>query len=97
MEEWRVLVSSDLLHADRAGIIGYGSTSAWRVIFKFDQRTLMAEMFPSSLPDWILTDPKRKAEVRLYNALQEQLPNSYLCFYSFSWVARRPPRAQPSS
>lgn len=49
----------------------------------------MAEMFPWPLPDWIRQDPKRKAEVRLYDALHEQLPNSYKVFYSFSWVAQR--------
>lgn len=49
----------------------------------------MAEMFPSPLPEWVRQDPKRKAEVRVYEALREQLPNSYKVFYSFSWVARR--------
>lgn len=49
----------------------------------------MAEMFPSPLPTWVRQDPKRKAEVRVYDALETQLPNSFKVFYSFSWVARR--------
>jgi hypothetical protein len=49
----------------------------------------MADMFPAPLPDWVREDPKRGAEVDVYEALERSLPNSYKVFYSFSWVSRK--------
>ncbi|WP_428939249.1 NERD domain-containing protein [Fontivita pretiosa] len=50
----------------------------------------MAQMFPRSLPQKLLCDPKRSAEVQVYEALRDQLPARFHVFYSFSWVSKRP-------
>lgn len=43
-------------------------------------------MFPSELPDWVRRDPKRGAEVEIYDALARALPGSYEVFHSVGWL-----------
>lgn len=42
---------------------------------------------PTELPPEILNDWKRTAEVRVYNALAEQLPRGWHVYYSLRWLA----------
>ncbi len=48
----------------------------------------MAKIFPEHLPETILNDPKRKAEIRMYDALAT-MESKILVFYSVAWQARR--------
>ena len=48
----------------------------------------MAKIFPEHLPETILNDPKRKAEIRMYDALAT-MESKFLVFYSVAWQARR--------
>ncbi|MFC1579157.1 NERD domain-containing protein [Pseudomonadota bacterium] len=50
----------------------------------------MAKMFPSKLPAEVLEDRKRSSEVRVYNALKEQLDDQYHVFYSSPWLGTQP-------
>lgn len=50
----------------------------------------MARMIPPEMPLDILEDPKRSAEVRVYRALQTQLPESFTVYYSRPWRKRLP-------
>lgn len=50
----------------------------------------MAKMFPEELPREVLNDPKRSAEVKVYNALRDQLDNKYHVFYSSPWLGTNP-------
>src|SRR5437868_3130229 len=50
--------------------------------------TIMARTFPRQLPNRVRQDPKRRAEVRLYEALQEQLGVGWRIFYSVAWLGR---------
>src|SRR5690242_12179104 len=50
----------------------------------------MATMFPRQLPQRILDDPKRGAEVLVFEALRDRLPKSYHAFYSRAWVSKAP-------
>ena len=45
----------------------------------------MAKVFPQKLPEYILGDPKRRAEVKVYTALKT-LGAKYSVFYSVSWI-----------
>lgn len=45
-------------------------------------------MYPAGLPESIRSDPKRAAEVQVYEALCESLPNDFHVFYSFCWVSK---------
>jgi hypothetical protein len=47
----------------------------------------MAEMFPKILPGHILRDPRRSAEIKVFNAFRDNLPNSWKVFYSGPWWA----------
>jgi len=46
----------------------------------------VAEIFPSTLPDYILQDRKRSAEVNVYHSLKEQLGDRYVVFYTSPWL-----------
>jgi len=48
----------------------------------------MARMFPERVPEHALNDPKRSAEVQVYELLKS-LPDSYRVFYSVAWLGRR--------
>lgn len=46
----------------------------------------MAVLWPRKLPRSVLDDPKRKAEVRVYDRLAEVLDDSFHVFYSSPWL-----------
>ncbi|ALO47618.1 nuclease-related domain-containing DEAD/DEAH box helicase [Pseudohongiella spirulinae] len=46
----------------------------------------MAVIWPRKLPRSILDDPRRKAEVRVYNRLADVLDDSFHVFYSSPWL-----------
>jgi hypothetical protein len=46
----------------------------------------MAVLWPKKLPRSILDDPRRKAEVRVYDRLAEVLDDSFHVFYSSPWL-----------
>ncbi|NTU73286.1 AAA family ATPase, partial [Candidatus Roizmanbacteria bacterium] len=48
----------------------------------------MAKMFPD-LSDAQLADVSSKAEVKVYQALRDRLPNDYLVFFQVGWILRR--------
>src|SRR4051794_30419843 len=48
----------------------------------------MATMYPRQLPDRVLSDKKRRAEVAMFDVLRDQLPDAYHVFYSRAWVVR---------
>ena len=48
----------------------------------------MSRLFPSRLPQSALEDPLRKAECRLYTALEAQLGDDYRVFYSVTWLSK---------
>lgn len=50
----------------------------------------MARMFPQKLPREVLEDPRRSAEVQVYNSLKEQLDDHYHVFYSSPWLGTMP-------
>jgi hypothetical protein len=50
----------------------------------------MAQMYPSRIPDYVLRDPYRAAEIDIYNRLSEQLPADYVCYYSRPWMGLSP-------
>ena len=52
-------------------------------------------VLPKSLPDWVASDPKRSAEVAVYNALRN-LPDGYRAYYHFPWVERSAGRPRAS-
>ncbi|WP_310621266.1 NERD domain-containing protein [Flexibacterium corallicola] len=45
----------------------------------------MARIYPRKLSVDVLKDPKRSAEVDVYERLRDQLPDSFYCYYSRSW------------
>ena len=45
--------------------------------------------FPKQLPDEIINDPKRDAEIRTFNALKKGMPSDYHIFYSCDWLDTR--------
>lgn len=45
----------------------------------------MARMLPERIPDWVIADPKRAAERKVYEALREQLPEQFTVFYLAAW------------
>lgn len=49
----------------------------------------MAQMYPETLPSDVLQDPKRRAEVRVYDALKRDLDATFHVFYSVAWVFRQ--------
>ncbi|RMH03812.1 MAG: hypothetical protein D6704_12110 [Nitrospirae bacterium] len=46
----------------------------------------MAVLWPPKLPRSVLDDPRRRAEVRVYNQLAEVLDDSFHVFYSSPWL-----------
>ena len=50
----------------------------------------MAVMHPSRIPDYVLRDPYREAEVAVYERLRDQLPDAYHCYYSRPWLGLTP-------
>lgn len=46
----------------------------------------MAVLWPKKIPRSVLDDPRRKAEVRVYNRLAEVLDDSFHVFYSSPWL-----------
>ena len=53
----------------------------------------MAKMYPAPLPDSILQDARRAAEVRTYEAFRDQLGKGWVVFYSCAWLGRPGPGA----
>lgn len=53
----------------------------------------MARCYPNALPESVLQDPARVAEVKVYNALAS-LPDPYHVFYSVRWLVRDRRRAR---
>lgn len=47
----------------------------------------MASIFPEKLPEYVLQDPMRSAERKVYQALA-QLPDTFTVFYSVAWVGK---------
>ena len=45
----------------------------------------MAVMWPRALPDWVKSDPRRAAEIGVYNKLQSLLNGEWSVFYSRPW------------
>ena len=45
--------------------------------------------YPDQLPDDIINDPSRDAEVRTFNALKKGMPPDYHVFYSCDWLDTR--------
>jgi hypothetical protein len=50
----------------------------------------MAQMIPPEIPQRIRDDPRRTAEIRVYEALRRQLPDDFRVYYSRPWRARLP-------
>ena len=48
----------------------------------------MARTYPEELPNRVRNDPKRSAEVKMYDALRNQLGNHWVVFYSVAWLGR---------
>lgn len=48
----------------------------------------MARTFPAELTGQVIRDPKRSAEVNLFNQLRLQLGESWVVFYSVAWIGR---------
>lgn len=46
----------------------------------------MAVLWPKKLPRSVLDDPRRKAEVRVYDSLAEALDDNFHVFYSSPWL-----------
>ena len=46
----------------------------------------MATMHPAVLPNYVLNDIYRSAEISVYREFEKQLSNSYHCFYSRPWL-----------
>lgn len=42
-------------------------------------------MWPKILPHWVLSDPRRAAEVEVYNRLERMMPDEWTVFYSRPW------------
>lgn len=54
----------------------------------------MAVMFPSQIPAEIARDPKRRAEISVYERLKNQLGDAFHVFYSSPWLGTRPDGAE---
>ena len=48
----------------------------------------MVKVYPEALPNRVRSEPKRSAEVRLYDELRQQLPAGWVVFYSVAWLGR---------
>jgi hypothetical protein len=54
----------------------------------------MATMHPSRVPDYVLRDAYREAEISVYEALRGSLPNEWHVFYSRPWLGLAPDGAE---
>ncbi|WP_313197166.1 NERD domain-containing protein [Rhizobium sp.] len=54
----------------------------------------MAKMYPRTVPEVILKDKNRSAEIRIYDLLKEQLPDTFACYYSRPWHRFTPSGAE---
>ncbi len=43
-------------------------------------------VYPAKLPESIRNNPKRAAELKLYDYFQENLPDNYSAIYSPAWI-----------
>ena len=50
----------------------------------------MARMIPPEIPAAIRSDPRRSAEIRVFEALKAQLPEDFTVYYSRPWRSRMP-------
>lgn len=50
----------------------------------------MAEIYPSTLPEYVLKNPLRSAEIRVYKELAKQLDEHFHVFYSSPWIGTMP-------
>ena len=50
----------------------------------------MARMYPDPMPAYIREDPLRSTECRVYDALKQELDDSYRVFYSRPWLGLAP-------
>lgn len=48
---------------------------------------IMARMYPRELPSIITNDSGRQAEIRIFNALRDGLPDKYSIFHGVGWLA----------
>jgi len=48
----------------------------------------MVKVYPEALPNRVRNEPKRSAEVHLYDELGKQLPSGWIIFYSVAWLGR---------
>ncbi len=48
----------------------------------------ICKVYPEQLPNRIRSDPKRSAEVRLYDLFKSQLGSGWVVFYSVAWLGR---------
>lgn len=53
-----------------------------------DNSCKKSNFYPGTLPDEILNDKLRGAEVRFYNALKRQVPTDWLVLYSCAWTSQ---------
>lgn len=45
----------------------------------------MARMYPGTLPEHVIKNPKLSSEIRVYNTIRDKVPADYRCYYSRSW------------
>ena len=55
----------------------------------------MARSFPNELANDYYDDPRRTAELRVYEALREQLGSKWVVFYSVAWLGRTYQEGEP--
>lgn len=48
----------------------------------------MAKIYPEALSNHVRNDPPKRAEVKLYDALSQQLGGSWVIFYHVAWLGR---------
>ena len=48
----------------------------------------MARIFPAELTSQVIRDPKRSAEVNMFDQLRVQLGERWVVFYSVAWIGR---------
>jgi len=55
---------------------------------RVERTTTMARIFPAELTSQVIRDPKRSAEVNMFNQLRIQLGERWVVFYSVAWIGR---------
>ena len=48
----------------------------------------MVKIYPEALSNYVRDDPRKRAEVTLYDALCQQLGGSWVIFYHVAWLGR---------